>query len=297
MNVKTTVSIDFDNIYIGLQKKNPQAAEAFAGNPKALNQFLVDMPLPDTGEFSGRRRLLVQKVYMNPNSFQKYRQNFIQAGYEVVDCPPLTQGGKTCTDMQLALDMVDSLTHSTRFDEYILLSADADFTPLLRKLRANNRATTVMAVGPCAGAYRAMVDMMIDTDKFIQDALGCAPSQAQASVIAQTPSSFVREPASSRMWAAQQQTRENSVVQSEVLAPSDSEDMKLFVHKFIKDSMPKGGAFCAALGNELTRAFPQYAKIVGTKGALRNILSTLDLKPYRVDWSISGGMFMEMDAA
>jgi NYN domain len=59
----------------------------------------------------------------------------LRAGFEIVDCPPVTSQGKTSTEIHMVLDIVDLLQHETRCDEFIVFSADADFTPVLRKIR------------------------------------------------------------------------------------------------------------------------------------------------------------------
>jgi uncharacterized LabA/DUF88 family protein len=51
------------------------------------------------------------------------------------------------TDIHMVLDIIDLLQHETRCDEFIVFSADADFTPVLRKLRRCDRRTTVLAIG------------------------------------------------------------------------------------------------------------------------------------------------------
>src|SRR5439155_9088181 len=61
----------------------------------------------------------------------------------------------------LVLDVVDALAHATRFDEFIVCSADADFTPLMTRLRANDRRTVMVAAGPAAPAYQSVCDEAI----------------------------------------------------------------------------------------------------------------------------------------
>lgn len=72
----------------------------------------------------------------------------------------------------MVLDMIDLLLQETRYDEFIVFSADADFTPVLRKLRRWDRRTTVLAIGFPSAAYRASADLLIDQDEFVRDALG-----------------------------------------------------------------------------------------------------------------------------
>jgi hypothetical protein len=119
-----------------------------------------------------RRRLLVRRCYLNPNWYQTYRHAFLRAGFEIVDCPPVTSQGKTSTDIHMVLDIVELLQHETRYDEFIVLSADADFTPVLRKLRRYDRRTSVLAIGYPSAAYQASADLMIDERLFVEQALG-----------------------------------------------------------------------------------------------------------------------------
>ncbi len=91
--------------------------------------------------------MLVRRCYLNPQAYQRFRPSFNLAGFEIVDCPALTSEGKTSTDIHMVLDIVDLLQHETHYDEFIVFSADADFTPVLRKLRRWDRRTTVLAIG------------------------------------------------------------------------------------------------------------------------------------------------------
>jgi hypothetical protein len=54
----------------------------------------------------------------------------------VIDCPSLTNQGKSSADINLALDAVDALSSPPRYDEYLIFSADADFTALALGCRA-----------------------------------------------------------------------------------------------------------------------------------------------------------------
>src|SRR6185295_15468353 len=99
------------------------------------------------------------------------------SAFEVVDCPPLTSGGKTSADIHMVMDILDTLSHATRFDEFILLSGDADFTPVLLRLSKHDRRSAILAVGPASVAYKAACDLLIDQDMFLEEAIGATPSQ------------------------------------------------------------------------------------------------------------------------
>ncbi|PTT76587.1 NYN domain-containing protein, partial [Pelomonas sp. HMWF004] len=144
--MKSALFVDFDNVFSQLRQLQPEAAERFARQPVDWLGWLIEsLALPEPHAPGARRRLLVRRCYLNPNWYQNYRHAFLRAGFEIVDCPPVTQQGKTSTDIHMVLDIVELLQHETHYDEFIVFSADADFTPVLRKLRRYDRRTTVLA--------------------------------------------------------------------------------------------------------------------------------------------------------
>ena len=177
--MKSALFVDFDNVYSSLRKLDQEAADRFASQPGIWIDWLTETlqpPLhaPDTEG----RRLLVRRCYLNPQAFQRFRPAFNRAGFEIIDCPPMTSEGKTSTDIHMVLDIVDLLQHHVHYDEFIVFSADADFTPVLRKLRRWDRRTTVLAVGFPSAAYKASADLLIDQDDFIRTGLGFAEEDA-----------------------------------------------------------------------------------------------------------------------
>ena len=128
-------------------------------------------PSPDEQALQ-RRHILVRRCYLNPRDFYRYRPNFTRAAFNVIDCPSLTVQGKNSADIYMVMDIVDALEHSTHFDEFIILSGDADFTPVLLRLRAHDRRTAILAAGPASEAYKAACNMVIPEDVFIEYALG-----------------------------------------------------------------------------------------------------------------------------
>lgn len=171
--MRSALFVDFDNVFSGLMRLGPDYAEAFARNPSRwLNWLIESLEAPDGAEDQAKRRVLVRRCYLNPEPYKRFRIGFSRAGFEIVDCPPMTAAGKTSTDIHMVLDMVDVLQSATRYDEFIVFSADADFTPLLRKLRREDRRTTIFAAGATSASYDASADLIIDPEAFITGALG-----------------------------------------------------------------------------------------------------------------------------
>ena len=177
--MRSALFVDFDNVFSGLMRLGPDYAEAFARNPSRWLDWLIDsLEAPAGAEEGVKRRVLVRRCYLNPEPYKRFRIGFSRAGFEIVDCPPMTSAGKTSTDIHMVLDMVDVLQSATRYDEFIVFSADADFTPLLRKLRREDRRTTIFAAGATSASYDASADLIIDPEEFISGGLGFDEEEA-----------------------------------------------------------------------------------------------------------------------
>jgi len=170
----STVFVDYDNIYLSLKRKNEEAARRFAKNAGVWLGAIASGELitPTNGvPLSTPRRIVMNRCYGNPvprrnaqdnatdmNSFPFVRHHYLRAGFEVIDCPPLTAQLKNSADIRMVMDVRDYLLHDTYFDEFIILSGDADFTPVLHRLRAHARRTVIYANDYTAAPYRAISD-------------------------------------------------------------------------------------------------------------------------------------------
>src|SRR5579872_791425 len=171
--VRSALFVDFDNVYSNLNGVDQAAGEAFATDPERwLRWMQEDMGHVVPGVVEGvGREILVRACYLNPVMFGRYRTFFTNAAFRVIDCPPMTTHGKNSADIHMVLDILDALEHPTGFDEFILLSADADFTPVMLRLRAHDRRTVLLATGPSARSLRSASDMVLPLEVFLNEAL------------------------------------------------------------------------------------------------------------------------------
>jgi hypothetical protein len=204
--ILTVVLVDYDNIYLALKKRSEDAAKRFAKDAvswireiesgrlfSATNSPGVDRP----------RRIVVNRCYGNPvprrnphdnstdmTSFPFVRHHFLRAGFEVVDCPPLTAQLKNSSDIKMVMDANDFISHATHFDEFVILSGDADFTPLLHRLRAHNRRSVIYANDYTAAAYKSICDSEIKEATFmsilLEPSLTAEPAAQQIAPAART---------------------------------------------------------------------------------------------------------------
>lgn len=195
---RAALFVDFDNIYSSLRNTDPAAARVFATDPLRWSRWLEEQLGaigPDVDETTPRV-LLNRTCYLNPSVYGTYRAYFTRAGFRVVDCPALTQQGKNSADIHMVIDALDLLAHPTRYDEFMVLSLDADFTALFQRLRSFDRRVIMLGSGPSAAALRNTCDYVIPDEVFISEALlgeqpytadgPMAPETAAAALVAQS---------------------------------------------------------------------------------------------------------------
>jgi NYN domain len=203
--ILTTVFVDYDNVYLSLKRKSEEAAKRFSKDAGRWIREIESgrlMTPTNSPEIEGPRRIVVNRCYGNPvprrnqadnstdmSSFPFVRHHFLRAGCEVIDCPPLTALLKNSADIRIVMDVRDILTHDTFFDEFVILSGDADFTPVLHRLRAHARRTVVYSNDNTAAPYTAICDAEIRESDFLALLLeGQLPGNAGEVEQAEVPS-------------------------------------------------------------------------------------------------------------
>ena len=170
--IRTALFVDFDNLFSGLFNSDRNTAVAFGEKPELWLKRLETY-----GLIGARRDLLVRRAYLNPEGtvvdkasgnssgrlrLASFRSSLTRAGFEVVDCPPLSASQKNAADIRMVLDARDLLDLPVTYDEFIIASSDSDFTPLINRLRALDRRTVIMATGESSTAYRSVAHQVLD---------------------------------------------------------------------------------------------------------------------------------------
>jgi hypothetical protein len=189
--LRSALFVDFDNIFSSLNEQDPEFAQIFARYPTQWLNWLIRHATGPAQSQGDARRILVRKCYLNPQAYHEYRPFFIRGAFDVIDCPPLTQRGKTSTDIHIVMDIIEALNFPIHFDEFIILSGDADFTPLLIKLREHDRMTTVLSTGFTSLAYISASTNLIDRMRFINGGLGFGDSDADPEPVSEADLSKV----------------------------------------------------------------------------------------------------------
>lgn len=280
---RTALFVDFDNIFTGLNQLDPAAADVFANRPYQWLAWLERTSAAGNPDLSPTRSILVRRCYLNPGAFGRFRPLFVRSGFQVVDCPALTVGGKNGADIQVVMDILDTLNHPTRFEQFIILSGDSDFTPVLHRLRAHDRVTTVLAVGLSAAAFRAAADTSISEETFVAQAL-------QLKIDPSEPQDLLQEQRTGGVLAI-------SASGSPVVSPRSMQDLADAAVAEIQSMVnaSEEPVVSASVAQRLRQLFPELQSPGWAgKRRLREFVESLPAHDFEVSWAIPG-LFYDPD--
>jgi len=89
--------------------------------------------------------IVVKKAYCDWDSYSKAKPAMHGAAFEMIEIPHLRQSGKNSADIRMVVDALDLCYTKPHVDTFVILSGDSDFSPLVSKLRENNKV--VIGVG------------------------------------------------------------------------------------------------------------------------------------------------------
>jgi len=123
------VFCDFENLAIGVREAN---YDKFDMN-KVLERLLV------------KGSIVVKKAYCDWERYREFKKTMHEAAFELIEIPHLRMSGKNSADIRMVVDALDLCYTKAHVDTFIVVSGDSDFSPLVSKLRENNK--TVIGVG------------------------------------------------------------------------------------------------------------------------------------------------------
>jgi len=168
--LNSALFIDFDNVFISIGNIDRDAARAFGTLPQIWLDWLVDtVETPGFPENEMKERaFLIRRCYASPVTIERFRPYFARNAFSVIECPPVTRSGKNSADIYMVMDILDTLAAYPHIEEFVILSADADFMPVVTRLRAFDKRTVIYANGVTAAAYKSACDDMIVEGEFME---------------------------------------------------------------------------------------------------------------------------------
>src|SRR6201746_2942907 len=106
--------------------------------------------------------IVVKKAYCDWDRYKGFKATMHEASFELIEIPHKRQSGKNSADIRLVVDALDLCYTKLHVDTFVIVSGDSDFSPLVSKLRENNKA----AIG--VGVKKSTSDLlMANCDEFI----------------------------------------------------------------------------------------------------------------------------------
>ena len=140
------VFCDFENVALGVR----DARYAKFDIDKVLERLLL------------KGSIVVKKAYCDWERYKEFKGPMHEASFELIEIPHVRMSGKNSADIRMVVDALDLCYTKGHVDTFVIISGDSDFSPLVSKLRENNR--TVIGVG----VKESTSDLLIaNCDEFI----------------------------------------------------------------------------------------------------------------------------------
>jgi uncharacterized protein (TIGR00288 family) len=107
-------------------------------------------------------KVIVKRAYCDWERYSEYKRAFHESAIEMLDIPQKYYSGKNSADIKMVVDALDLCYAKEHLDTFVLLSGDSDFSPLVSKLRENDKYVIGMGVKNSSSAL--LVD---NCDEFI----------------------------------------------------------------------------------------------------------------------------------
>ncbi len=89
--------------------------------------------------------IVVRKAYCDWDRYKDFKGGMHQAGFELIEIPHVKQSGKNSADIRMVVDALDLCYTKPHVETFVIVSGDSDFSPLVAKLRENNKG--VIGIG------------------------------------------------------------------------------------------------------------------------------------------------------
>jgi len=106
--------------------------------------------------------IVTKKAYCDWERYRDFKKGLHEAAFELIEVPHLRVSGKNSADIRMVVDALDLCYTKEHIDVFVIISGDSDFSPLVSKLRENNK----IVIG--VGVKQSTSDLFIDNcDEFI----------------------------------------------------------------------------------------------------------------------------------
>jgi len=137
---------DFENVALGARDAHYDKLDM----GKVLEKLLL------------KGNIVLKKAYCDWARYKEFKASMHEASFELIEIPHVRQSGKNSADIRMVVDALDLCYTKEHVDTFVIISGDSDFSPLVSKLRENNK----MVIG--VGVKSSTSDLLIaNCDEFI----------------------------------------------------------------------------------------------------------------------------------
>src|SRR5215813_5924158 len=109
-----------------------------------------------------RGQIVVKKAYCDFDRYKTFKRGLHEAAFELIEIPHVRQSGKNSADIRMVVDALDLCYTKSHVDTFVIISGDSDFSPLVSKLRENDK----IVIG--VGVKNSSSDLLVaNCDEFI----------------------------------------------------------------------------------------------------------------------------------
>jgi len=140
------VFCDFENIALGVREARYPEFDM----QKVLERLLL------------KGNIVVKKAYCDWERYKDFKKTMHETAFELIEIPHVRMSGKNSADIRMVVDALDLCYTKAHVDTFVVVSGDSDFSPLVSKLRENNK----IVIG--VGVKQSTSDLLIgNCDEFI----------------------------------------------------------------------------------------------------------------------------------
>ncbi len=143
---KIALFIDLENLVLGIKE-----AEVPGFDIGLVMERLLE-----------KGKIIVKRAYADWDRFKEYKRQFHEAAIEMLEIPRKRITGKNSADIRMVVDTLEMCYAREHIDTFALVTGDSDFSPLVSKLKENDRS--VIGIGMKDSSSALLVD---NCDEFI----------------------------------------------------------------------------------------------------------------------------------
>src|SRR5687767_7597440 len=114
---------DFENIALGVRDAKYSKFDI----DRVLERLLI------------KGSIVVKKAYCDWDRYKEFKAPMHEASFELIEIPHVRMSGKNSADIRMVVDALDLCYTKEHVDTFVIISGDSDFSPLVSKLRENNK--------------------------------------------------------------------------------------------------------------------------------------------------------------